>query len=332
MGYLVYNTDSLRIVAAYRTLDEAQSAAAADTDLSHETTDFVLSPYFKPSDEWYYFQGQIVPEAVPTGKEPLRDAAWDSHIRLLALSQVIGEKAAAYQIGTLNKGHSFIAGALQALYIILHRTNYTDSAGDMQDYTFDQKVAFCRALPVLAEENITAGSFLSDVSASDLPTGPVTWVDPRTGATIAFGESIELSGPSPDDGSAYNLDLTIDEIPEAADFIGIEWVETLINSLPGAPTGLRLFNIMSNKFTVAWTPPADTGGESLTGHLVQWKLSSAAETEWYSFVAPILPFSGELQLPITGLESDTQYDIRIAAINSVGLGPWASVMQGTTMA
>ena len=99
----------------------------------------------------------------------------------------------------------------------------------------------------------------------------------------------------------------IDEVSGAA-------VLTMI--APGPPT-LDSATPSPGSITLAWTAPTATGTGSLTGYSVQYKLSAdSAWTDW--------TFAGKgTNTVITGLQTSTSYDVRVAGENAVGPGEYA---------
>ena len=91
---------------------------------------------------------------------------------------------------------------------------------------------------------------------------------------------------------------------------------------PGAPVNVLAAGAIGadagSVIIVRWQPPPDDGGTPLTGYEVQW--SSNGETGWRTAArvdADTLSFED------TGLDWGTTRYYRVAARNSVGIGPWS---------
>lgn len=86
---------------------------------------------------------------------------------------------------------------------------------------------------------------------------------------------------------------------------------------PAAPT----VTVGPRSATVSWAAPAN-GGSAITGYLVQWK--RAADANWQQQSAPSSPAT------INNLDSDTDYEFRVAAVNGIGIGPYSPVVSART--
>ena len=97
-------------------------------------------------------------------------------------------------------------------------------------------------------------------------------------------------------------------------------------ALPGAPTSVSgIAGVASVALT--WTPPAQTGGLSLTDYVIQY--SSNSGTTWTTFNDGT---STATSATITGLTSDTAYIFRVAALNIAGAGNYSAVSAVVTPA
>ena len=80
--------------------------------------------------------------------------------------------------------------------------------------------------------------------------------------------------------------------------------------MPDAPTGLTLVGGLF-EFTATWTAPVNDGGASITGYTLDYRLGVSGN--WTS-----ANVTG-LTTTITGLTAGS-YQVRVAAVNSVGTG------------
>ena len=90
---------------------------------------------------------------------------------------------------------------------------------------------------------------------------------------------------------------------------------TDVTALPSGEAGTEL--------TVDWTAPEFTGGNELTGYLVQWKTSDQnyALTRQQSSITA--------STTISDLTKGTEYTLRVAAVNAEGNGPWSDSTTAT---
>ena len=86
---------------------------------------------------------------------------------------------------------------------------------------------------------------------------------------------------------------------------------------------------------VAWSAPAEDGGEDITAYDLRYIETSADElvdANWTVEMEAWTPGSGSLDYRITGLEIGTEYDIQVRAVNTVGSGPWSATRVGMPLA
>jgi len=92
---------------------------------------------------------------------------------------------------------------------------------------------------------------------------------------------------------------------------------------PSAPTSLSA-TPGSTQVALAWSAPSDDGGLSITDYIVQYKETSSGT--WSTFNDGT---STNTNATVTSLTNGTQYDFRVAAVNSVGIGTYSSVVTAT---
>ncbi len=100
------------------------------------------------------------------------------------------------------------------------------------------------------------------------------------------------------------------------------------NAAPGAPVGLVLAP-GNGKLTAGWNPPKNNGGANITAYSVQYKTSSAPDSpsvldDPYSGWVDATHSGTETDAEIAGLTNGVSYDVRVAASNSRGRGPWTA--------
>ncbi len=96
--------------------------------------------------------------------------------------------------------------------------------------------------------------------------------------------------------------------------------------LPSAPRALSISNRTTTSMKLNWQPPASDGGSPITSYRVQYR--KQGNTTWRN-----APLQGPTPTAHTfvNLSPRTAYQFRVAAINLVGVGPYAAPIVGTTL-
>lgn len=97
-------------------------------------------------------------------------------------------------------------------------------------------------------------------------------------------------------------------------------VTSVYRTVPGAPV-LGTASASQTAITLPWSPPSNTGGSAVTSYIAQYKLSTSSP--WQT-----LPQSGTSGT-VSGLTAAKTYDFRVAAVNVVGTGPYATTTVST---
>ena len=92
--------------------------------------------------------------------------------------------------------------------------------------------------------------------------------------------------------------------------------------LPGAPTSVGA-TAGDGQVSVAWTAPADTGPGTISGYEVGVLDLDDIDAEESTEEASSSP------LVVTGLDNDTEYRVRVRAVNEHGTGPWSDTDTAT---
>jgi hypothetical protein len=106
-------------------------------------------------------------------------------------------------------------------------------------------------------------------------------------------------------GKQYNLSLAVRVVKK----------DTAV-----APSAVRALdvemNTASRRATVSWSRPGSTGGAPVTGYEVSYRTTGMAS--WYTLATP-----STRSYTMSGLVSGCRYDVRVAAVNTAGTGPWS---------
>jgi hypothetical protein len=98
-----------------------------------------------------------------------------------------------------------------------------------------------------------------------------------------------------------------------------------VDTAPSAPTVTSVLSVegVSQQVNISWSV-ADNGGEPITDYVIQYRVSPSGD--WTTFDDGI---STATTTSVTGLTNDVVYDLRIAAVNSIGMGSWSSPATAT---
>ena len=100
-------------------------------------------------------------------------------------------------------------------------------------------------------------------------------------------------------------------------------------TVPGAPTGLIAAIAGAGEVALLWNAPASNGGAPITDYVVQF--SSDGGSTWTTFSRDGTPYNGTNAVAlVTGLTNGTAYVFRVAAVNSVGTGPYTAASSAVT--
>jgi len=91
---------------------------------------------------------------------------------------------------------------------------------------------------------------------------------------------------------------------------------------PGRPTSVALSVRSGSELRITWSPPTDTGGESISSYSIEWgtELNNGVLTGGGVVVVTYLPDNGPYAKSISGLSMGVRYFLRVSACNSVGCG------------
>ena len=86
---------------------------------------------------------------------------------------------------------------------------------------------------------------------------------------------------------------------------------------PDAPGVPRAIDSSDDSITLTWTKPRNDGGSPITGYVLEKR--RVGDKEW-SRVAAGIP---DVTHKVTGLETNGEYEFRVAATNAAGMGPFS---------
>ncbi len=171
--------------------------------------------------------------------------------------------------------------------------------------------------------------YVIEYSVTPEGVGTHYWL-PFTGDDIPDDTSAVVTGL--DNGTAYefrvaartHVQLLHADHNGANNYRGVSaWSPLSISTTPlgppSAPTGLSA-TAGDGRVTLDWTAPSDTGGRAITSYVVQQRTG----TTFANVPTSDITITGTRAV-VTGLDNGASYDFRVAAVNSIGTGDYASV-------
>ncbi len=101
---------------------------------------------------------------------------------------------------------------------------------------------------------------------------------------------------------------------------------------PGAPT-IDAVTGTDGSLTVEWTAPTSDGGDEITSYDLRYIKTSEDETMDANWTVETGVWSSgdpDLEYDLMGLDTGTQYDVQVRAVNDAGAGAWSATSVGTT--
>ena len=98
---------------------------------------------------------------------------------------------------------------------------------------------------------------------------------------------------------------------------------------PAAPAAPTLTVRDHDDILVEWTAPSATGGAAVTDYTLQWRIVASPANAWTTVAST---GGTDTAYNLLSLTRVTEYEVRVAAINSAGTGPWSDSATATTEA
>ena len=186
--------------------------------------------------------------------------------------------------------------------------------------------------PITIQENRTIVVTLeaTDVDSGDQITGwSMTGGSDRSlfnltnGGVLSFKDAPDYEKPK-DAGhdNSYEVEVTASDGTDDSTPLTLTVNVTNVNEPPGAPRGLSVSTNDDNPTTtldVSWTAPDTTGIPAITGYDVQYRAGHSGTWTAHDFGSN----GSAIETTVTGLDSNTTYQIQVRANNDEGEGEWA---------
>ncbi len=193
-------------------------------------------------------------------------------------------------------------------------------------------------------ENSPPGTAIGDpVTATDPDNDPLTYSMTGDDAssfdiTTTTGQLIAKAPLDHEAKDEYSIIVQVSDLKGPAsqpDSVIDDTVEVSILvidvGLPGKPDALGAQPASTAdghaSLKVSWEPPEDDGGGKITGYDVQYRVLTTDDNGWTDH-----PFTGDgTSTTITGLRSNTAYEVQVRASNAEGAGDWSDSGEITTL-
>ena len=194
----------------------------------------------------------------------------------------------------------------------------------------------------LAENTTTVGTVTAtDPDADDSVTGyTLSGTDSAlfaitTAGAISFSSAPDFEAPqggTDDDSNTYTLTVSATGGAGARTLTATQDLTvtvTNVNELPGAPGTVGQDQAFEHQVTVRWDPPSDDGGAPITEYDLEYRRKGSSG---WSDSDDEHPRGGGVfwAATVRRLRSETAYEWRVRARNSVGWGPYSPVSQVST--
>ncbi len=179
----------------------------------------------------------------------------------------------------------------------------------------------------VAVANITTNSMTISWTASTDATGVASYEILRNGVMV--GTSVTTSYNATGLSAATTYQWTVIAIDTQGNRSGASTAAsgttTSAVTAPAAPSAPTL-TAGNTTLQASWSAPASDGGAAITDYVVGLRVAAGT---WGIFNDGT---SSSLAAIITSLTNGTAYEVRIAAVNSVGQGPWSTTATATPIA
>ena len=136
-----------------------------------------------------------------------------------------------------------------------------------------------------------------------------TWIADDT----TTNTSTTVSGLT--NGTPYKVRITPVNAQGAGASATTDWATPRTPGAPSAPTAFAV-TAGDGELDLAWAAPSDDGGRAVTGYTFQTSTDDSTWTDYGVY--------GGTAITIGSLTNGTSYSVRVAAINVIGTGAWAT--------
>ena len=207
-----------------------------------------------------------------------------------------------------------------------------DTAGTQDDPAANTAAAGKPTVNGTPEVGTILSADVSDISDDDGLTNPnyrYQWLRSTGDGTADIpGATAASYTPVPADaGKTLRVKVTLTDDGNNTETLMSDPTAVVAAAPPSAPQGLTAVKAEeTGKINASWQAPASNGGADVTGYKVQWKKATGS---WNTAGDVSEANVSSRAHAITGLEGDTEYNIRVAAVNSAGTGSWSTEASAT---
>ena len=171
-----------------------------------------------------------------------------------------------------------------------------------------------------AAPSFDGGSAITDFTVEVSTDAGKTWRVAKSDASTST--SFKVLGTSP--GTGYLIRVSAKNAVGSSDYARGS-VKTLA-TIPGAPQNLKISKVSYRTLALGWSLPISNGGALITNYKIE--ISSDGGTSWREITHPV---SASRSFNVTGLTRGKEYQFRVSAINSSGVGVASIAATATTL-
>jgi hypothetical protein len=182
-----------------------------------------------------------------------------------------------------------------------------------------------------SDQSVNPGSVvqLDGSQSSDVDGDTITysWIQTAGYPVTLTAENIaspQFTAPSQGGQLTFMLTLNDGTATSSPNVVNIYVGQLIPDPTPPPAPGSVASSASNSQVTLTWSPPSDDGGAAITDYLVEY--ATADSSTWLTYNDGT---SAATSATITGLSNGQEYNFRISAVNSAGIGDASGSVDAT---